>query len=183
MNATMNEQVTGMTVIQAYSRQNAAARDFDESNVGYKEANMRSILWDAMQDAAIDTVSAVCLASIVVSLGYRPVSFGTMVAFTAYITQFFEPITTLAQRYTLLQSAMAGAERVFRLMDSDAIDCVPSLGRQPGNPELAIELEDVSFAYKPSVPVLEHVTFSARRGEKIALVGPTGSGKTTITAV
>jgi len=183
MNATMNEQVTGMTVIQAYSRQNAAARDFDESNLGYKEANMRSILWDAMQDAAIDTVSAVCLASIVVSLGYRPVSFGTMVAFTAYITQFFEPITTLAQRYTLLQSAMAGAERVFRLLDSDALDCVPSLGRQPGDPELAIELEDVSFAYKPGVPVLEHVTFSARRGEKIALVGPTGSGKTTITSV
>ncbi len=183
MNATMNEQVTGMTVIQAYSRQKAAARDFDESNVGYREANLRSILWDALQDAAIDTVSAVCLASIVVSLGYRPVSFGTMVAFTAYITQFFEPITTLAQRYTLLQSAMAGAERVFRLLDSDALDEPTQAAKPKGNPDFALELEDVTFAYKPGVPVLEHISFAARRGEKIALVGPTGSGKTTITAV
>lgn len=183
MNATMNEQVTGMTVIQAYGRQEAAARDFDVSNVGYREANLRSILFDALQDAAIDTVSAVCLASIVVSLGYRPVSFGTVVAFSAYITQFFEPITTLAQRYTLLQSAMAGAERVFKLLDTDAPDCPPGEGQASGDRELALSFEDVSFAYKPGVPVLEHVSFSARRGEKIALVGPTGSGKTTVTAL
>ena len=183
MNATMNEQVTGMTVIQAYGRQAAAAREFDTSNVGYRNANLRSILFDAMQDAAIDTVSAVCLASIVVSLGYRSVTFGTVVAFSAYITQFFEPITTLAQRYTQLQAAMAGAERVFKLLETDAPDCPPSPGLPPGDRELALSFEDVSFSYKPGAPVLEHVTFSARRGEKVALVGPTGSGKTTITAL
>ncbi len=184
MNATMNEQVTGMTVIQAYSRQRAAAAEFDASNVGYREANLRSILWDALQDAAIDTVSAVCLASIVVSLGYRPVSFGTVVAFSAYITQFFEPITTLAQRYTLLQSAMAGAERVFKLLETEAPDCPPQTLTAPAaDRDVALSFEDVSFAYKPGVPVLEHVTFRARRGEKIALVGPTGSGKTTVTGL
>jgi ATP-binding cassette subfamily B multidrug efflux pump len=184
MNATMNEQVTGMTVIQAYSRQRAAAEEFDSSNVGYREANLRSILWDALQDAAIDTVSAICLASIVVSLGYRPVSFGTVVAFSAYITQFFEPITTLAQRYTLLQSAMAGAERVFKLLETQAPDCPPgSVAMPAADRELALSFEDVSFAYKPGVPVLEHVSFVARRGEKLALVGPTGSGKTTVTGL
>jgi ATP-binding cassette subfamily B protein len=183
MNATMNEQVTGMTVIQAYSRQAAAAREFDVSNVGYREANLRSILWDALQDAAIDTVSAVCLASVVVSLGYRPVSFGTVVAFSAYITQFFDPITTLAQRYTLLQSAMAGAERVFKLLDTKADDCPPEAPGASGDPALAVQFEDISFSYKPGVPVLEHVSFSVKRGEKIALVGPTGSGKTTITSL
>ncbi|MFO7179009.1 MAG: ABC transporter ATP-binding protein [Pseudomonadota bacterium] len=183
MNATMNEQVTGMTVIQAYSRQAAASRDFDSANRGYREANLRAILWDALQDAAIDTVAAVCLASIVVSLGYRPVSFGTVVAFTAYIAQFFEPITTLAQRYTLLQSAMAGAERVFRLLDTSAPDCPPRPAAPRGDTSLAVAFEDVSFSYRPGTPVLQHVSFSARRGEKIALVGPTGSGKTTITAL
>ncbi|MFZ5891023.1 MAG: ABC transporter ATP-binding protein [Myxococcota bacterium] len=183
MNATMNEHVTGMTVIQAYSRQESAAREFDVSNVGYREANLRSILWDALQDAAIDTVSAVCLASIVVSLGYRPVSFGTVVAFSAYVVQFFEPITALAGLYTQLQSAMAGAERVFKLLDTDAPDCPPRAANPAGNRELSVAFEDVSFSYKPNVPVLEHVSFSVRRGEKIALVGPTGSGKTTVTAL
>ncbi|MGC4086620.1 MAG: ABC transporter transmembrane domain-containing protein [Polyangiaceae bacterium] len=154
MNATMNEQVSGMTVIQAYSRQESAAREFDSSNVGYREANLRSILWDALQDAAIDTVSAICLASIVVSLGYRPVSFGTVVAFSVYIVQFFEPITLLAQRYTLLQSAMAGAERVFKLLDTEAPDCPTRSGSAAGDRELSVAFEDVSFSYKPGVPVL-----------------------------
>ncbi len=184
MNATMNEQVTGMTVIQAYGRQGAASRDFDSANVGYRQANLRAILWDAMQDAAIDTVAAICLASIVVSLGYRPVSFGTVVAFTAYLTQFFEPISTLAQRYTLLQSALTGAERVFRLLDTDAPDAPPVKDPKPaGDTTLAVAFDDVSFSYKPNIPVLSHVSFRARRGEKIALVGPTGSGKTTITGL
>jgi ATP-binding cassette subfamily B protein len=183
MNATMNEQVTGMTVIQAYSRQKAAARDFDGVNFGYRKANLRAIRWDALQDAAIDTVAAICLASIVVSLGYRPVSFGTVVAFTAYLTQFFEPISTLAQRYTLLQSALTGAERVFRLLDTDAADAPLQKGAEPGDPGLAVEFDNVNFAYKPGIPVLQHVSFVARRGERIALVGPTGSGKTTITSL
>src|SRR4029077_20437790 len=84
--------------------------------------NMRSIKYEALQDAAIEMVTAVCLASIIVSLGYRPVSFGTVVAFNASLFMFLEPISALAQRYTLLQSAMAGAERVFGLLDLDETD-------------------------------------------------------------
>jgi ATP-binding cassette, subfamily B, multidrug efflux pump len=183
MNATMNEQVLGMSVVQAFGRQEAAAREFDVINGAYREANIRSIKYEALQDAAIETVAAVCLASIVVSLGYRPVSFGTVVAFNAYLVQFFEPISTLAQRYTLLQSAMAGAERIFGLLDTQAEDCPQRALGPDGDPNLAFEFEDVSFEYKPNVPVLRHVSFAARRGEKIALVGPTGAGKTTIASV
>src|SRR5690606_35045813 len=164
MNATMTEQVTGMTGIQPYSRQTAASRDFDSANRGDREANLRAIRWDALQDASIDTVAAICLASIMVSLGYRPVSFGTVVAFTAYIAQFFEPITTLAQRYTLLQSAMAGAERVFRLLDTSAPDCPPRSAAPRGDAALAVSFEDVSFSYRPETPVLQHISFAARRG-------------------
>jgi ATP-binding cassette subfamily B protein len=187
MNATTNEQVTGMTAIQAFGRQAAAAREFDEVNDRYRNASNAAIKWDAIQDAAIDTVSAICLASIVVSLGYRPVSFGTLVAFAAYIKEFFDPITALAQRYTLLQSAMAGAERVFGLLDSPEPDC-PPLGAaastpQGNDPKLALEFEHVEFGYKPGLPVLRDISFTVRRGERIALVGPTGSGKTTITAL
>jgi ATP-binding cassette, subfamily B, multidrug efflux pump len=183
MNATMNEQVTGMTSIQAFSRQDAAAREFDEINRRYRDANMSAIKWDSIQDAAIDTIGAICLASIVVSLGYRPVSFGTVVAFSAYLTQFFEPISQLAQRYTLLQGAMAGAERVFNLLDVAEPDAPPGNAAPPGDRELVVAFEDVSFGYKSGAPVLRNVSFSARRGERIAIVGPTGSGKTTITAL
>ncbi len=183
MNATMNEQVTGMTLIQAFSRQEAAAREFDESNESYRQANMSAIKWDSIQDAAIDTIAAVCLALVIMSFGYRPVSFGTLVAFSAYLSQFFEPISQLAQRYTLLQAAMAGAERVFSLLDVVEPDAPPRVAKPKGSPEFALQFEDVDFSYKPGTPVLSGVSFAARRGERIALVGPTGSGKTTITAL
>jgi ATP-binding cassette subfamily B protein len=183
MNATMSEQVTGMTLIQAFGRQDAAAHEFDQSNVIYRDANMRAIKWESIQDAAIDMISAVCLASIIVALGYHPVSFGTVVAFSAYLTQFFEPISQLAQRYTLLQGAMAGAERVFSLLDSVEPDCPPRDATPAQVTDAAVSFEDVTFGYKPGIVVLNDVSFAARRGEKIALVGPTGSGKTTITAL
>lgn len=183
MNATTNEQVGGMTVIQAYGRQPAAAAEFDEVNALYRDANNAAIKWDAIQDAAIDTVGAVCLASIVVSLGYQPASFGTLVAFSAYLAAFFEPISALAQRYTLLQSAMAGAERVFGLLDAPDPDCPPLERGEPSDPAYDVELDQVDFEYKPGVPVLRGLSFKVPRGEKVALVGPTGSGKTTITAL
>ncbi len=183
MNATMNEQVSGMSVVQAYRQERAAAREFDDINAAYRDANIRSIKYEATQDAAIEMVHAVCLAFIVVSLGYREVSFGTVVAFNAYLVQFFEPVSALAQRYTLLQSAMAGAERVFGLLDRDEPDAPRRAAALPGDRDLAFSLEDVHFSYNPGVPVLHGVTLHARRGEKIALVGPTGSGKSTIASL
>lgn len=185
MNATMNEQVAGMAVVQAFRREDAAAEEFDAINRAYRDANLSSIKFEAMQDAAIEMIAAVCLASIIVSLGYHPVSFGTVVAFNAYLMQFFEPISALAQRYTLLQSAMAGAERVFGLLDSAEaqLDAAPATPAPPGDTSAAFALDHVNFAYKAGVPVLQDVTLSAKHGEKIALVGPTGAGKSTVTAL
>jgi ATP-binding cassette subfamily B protein len=183
MNATTNEQVSGMTVIQAFGRQAAAANEFDEVNAIYRDANNAAIKWDAIQDAAIDTVSAICMASIVVALGYETASFGTVVAFAAYIGAFFEPISALAQRYTLLQSAMAGAERVFGLLEAPDLDCPPLERGDAGDAKYDVELDHVDFEYKPGAPVLRDLSFAVPRGEKVALVGPTGSGKTTITAL
>jgi ATP-binding cassette subfamily B multidrug efflux pump len=183
MNAIMNEQVSGMTLIQAYGRREAAESEFDESNVSYRQANLRAIKWDAFQDAAIDTVAAVCLASIIVSLGYRPVSFGTVVAFSVYLKEFFDPISQLAQRYSLIQSAMAGAERAFGLLAVDAPDAPRREAQPRGDQALAVEFDNVSFSYKPGAPVLHDLSIRIRPGERVALVGPTGSGKTTITAL
>lgn len=193
MNATMGEQVAGMTVVQSYGQEAAAAREFDVINVAYRDANMRSIKYDAVQDAAIELVSAACLASVVVSLGYRGTSFGTVFAFAMYLRQFFEPISALAQRYTLMQSAMAGAERVFGLLDVTDRDCPPrqtsaahqqAVGASVSASSVpAISVEHVSFEYKPNAPVLQDISFEVRRGEKVALVGATGSGKSTIASL
>jgi ATP-binding cassette, subfamily B, multidrug efflux pump len=170
-------------VIQAFGRPAAAAREFDEVNAGYRDANNAAIKWDSIQDAAIDTIGAVCLASVIAYTGHHPVSFGLLVAFSAYIKEFFEPISALAQRYTLLQSAMAGAERVFSLLDAPDPDCPATDKGEDGDSSLDVELEHVDFEYKPGVPVLRDLSFKVPRGEKVALVGPTGSGKTTITAL
>lgn len=182
MNSTLNEQITGVSVVQAFNRQQAARTEFDRINSAYRDAYMRSIKYEATQDAAIETIGALCLASIVLYLGYRPVSFGTVVAFNAYLIQFFEPISALAQRYTQLQSAMAGAERVFELLDVNELDAEPRRGKLP-DPGHAFALEAVDFAYRPGAFVLHGVSLQARPGEKIALVGPTGSGKSTVAAL
>lgn len=198
MNAYLNEQVSGMAVVQAYAREERAEAEFDAINAAYRAANNRSIVYDATLDAAIEMVSSVCIASVLWYAGVQTLStgltFGTLFAFVVYIEMFFVPIRDLSARYTMLQSAMAGAERVFELLDnrdedarSAASDASPARegGERKGGGEapLAFELDHVSFEYKPGTPVLRDVSLSARPGEKIALVGATGAGKSTVASL
>jgi len=190
LNANLDEQIAGMPVVQALRRQRAAEAELDVINVAYRQANLRAIYFDSMQDAAIDMVMAVALAAIVVRLGHEGSSFGTLVAYNLYVFLFFEPLAALAQRYTLLQSAMAGAERIFGLLDTPDADDAPRLPAPPGpaaaakgSGEVAVEFAGVDFSYKPGVPVLTGVSFRVRRGEHVAVVGPTGAGKSTLAAL
>lgn len=191
LNAFLNEQVNGISVVQAFVREAAMSSEFDGINLEYRDANKRAIYYEAVLDAAIEMVSTVCIASILWFSGLRRVAdhritFALLVTFTQYIRQFFEPVSLLSQRYTLLQSAMSGAERIFQLLDEDDLapaalapeDCAP-----PGSAEEAIALEHVDFEYKPGVPVLRDVGLVARTGERIALVGATGAGKTTVASL
>jgi ATP-binding cassette subfamily B protein len=188
LNAFLNEQVSGIAVVQAYAREVAMAEEFDGINQAYREANKRSIYYEALLDAAIELVGTLCIASVLYwtgfhRLGAHVVTFATVVTFTQYIKQFFEPVSMLSTRYTVLQSAMAGAERIFQLLDVKEAG-PPPLAKEAcveeGPPDEAIRLEKVCFEYKPGVPVLIDVDVVAKRGEKIALVGATGAGKTTI---
>ncbi len=183
MNANMNEQVSGVALIQAYGRQQAKLQEFDSINGSYRDANIRSVKYDAIQDAAIDALSSVSLAAIVIALGYHSASFGTVVALTSYLRQFFEPISVLAQRFTLLQAALSGAERVFGLLRLQQRDAPRRSEGQDGDHSLAIELDEVTFGYRPGRIVLDGIRLQIHPGQRIALVGPTGSGKTTITAL
>ena len=190
LNAFLNEQVAGMSVVQAYARESTMAGEFDEINVEYRDANKRSIFYEAILDAAIEMVGTLCIASVLWWAGLKriedaAITFPLVVTFTQYIKQFFEPVSLLAQRYTILQSAMSGAERIFKLLDEPALEQEGAVAaaKATGPADEAIALEDVTFSYKPGVPVLKDVTLHVKRGEKVALVGATGAGKTTVTSL
>ncbi|MDC3954970.1 ABC transporter ATP-binding protein [Polyangium jinanense] len=208
MNAYLNEQVSGMAVVQAYAREEQSAAEFDEINEAYRQANNRSIVFDAALDAAIELVQSLCIAAVLWYAGVRSlsdrVSFGTLVTFVAYIEMFFVPIRDLSARMTQLQSALAGAERIFQLLENKEEDAPvpadaegqavkkddPGVGAkdaggdpQPRTSNNAFELDHVDFEYKPGVPILRDVSIQAAKGEKIALVGATGAGKTTVASL
>lgn len=191
LNAFLNEQVAGIAVVQAYAKEEAVARDFDVINSKYRDSNKESVFYEAVLDAAIEMVSTLCLASILfwaarARFSAWAVTFPLVVTFVQYTRQFFEPVSLLAQRYTVLQSAMSGAERIFQLLDDapsdlgkvEDADCAPD-----GPPEEAVFFDHVTFGYKEGNPILKDASLLVRRGEKIALVGATGAGKTTVTSL
>jgi ATP-binding cassette subfamily B protein len=198
LNAYLNEQVQGIAVVQAFGREEACAQEYGLINDAYREANYRSIRYDAFLYSVVESVS---VASIAVVLWYASVKagavsdpeasaayVGTVVAFYEYIQRFFVPIRDLATKYTIVQSSLASAERIFGFLDvreRDAPDeAAARLGPEPPvDADVAVAFRDVDFAYRPNVPVLEDVSFDVRRGEKVALVGATGAGKTTVTSL
>jgi ATP-binding cassette subfamily B protein len=193
LNAFLNEQVSGMSVVQAYAREKGMAAEFDSINVEYREANKSSVFYEAVLDAAIEMVGTVCIASILWWAGFKRISdphitFPLVVVFTQYIKQFFEPVSLLATRYTVLQSAMSGAERIFKLLDETSLESAGAREGSEGAPaavvqDEAVALDDVTFSYKKGVPVLRDVSFQVKKGERVALVGATGAGKTTVTSL
>src|SRR6185437_14037413 len=130
----------------------------------------------------------ICIASVLWYAGLRNsshhITFGNLVIFVSYIESFFVPIRDLSARYTVLQSAMAGAERIFQLLDNEDEDAPANAAAgSGGDADLAFELEHVTFEYKPGAPVIRDVSCAARVGEKVALVGATGAGKSTIASL
>jgi ATP-binding cassette subfamily B protein len=178
-----------MSVVQAYAREASMAHEFDDINVEYRNANKTSVFYEAVLDAAIEMVGTVCIASILWWSGLKRISdsaitFPLVVMFTQYIKQFFEPVSLLATRFTVLQSAMSGAERIFQLLDEKALEpagsqVAPSVTRAGE----AVALDNVTFSYKKGAPVLRDVSFVVKTGERVALVGATGAGKTTVTSL
>ena len=192
LNTMLNEQVTGIAVVQAFGREASMAARFDRVNLTYREANKQSILVESSLDAAIEMVQTVCVASILLWAGHVRASGGVMtfaliITFQQYLRTFFDPISQLALRFTVLQQALASAERVFQFLDTTELeplgvaeDSAELVARSAASDE-QLALDHVGFAYRPGHPVLTDVSLVAHRGERIALVGPTGAGKSTIT--
>ncbi|MFW6369099.1 MAG: ABC transporter ATP-binding protein, partial [Myxococcota bacterium] len=185
INSYLQENLSGMAVVQAFVREQENARRFRELSGDFRDAYFAAIKYDALLYSMVEMIGSICVAIIVWyaagSILAGALTFGVLVAFIEYIQKFFVPIRDLAAKYTVMQSAMASAERVFSLLDEEtaAGDPEKELPEKPPFEE-AIVFDDVHFSYRSGEPVLRGVSLTVRKGEKVALVGATGSGKSTL---
>ncbi|MFI5365607.1 MAG: ABC transporter ATP-binding protein [Candidatus Binatia bacterium] len=182
INAYLQEAISGMVVIQLFAREAQSFREFDQYNDAHREANHWSNIYEAMLFSLVEAVSSISFAAIVWYGGHQilgaALAFGTLVAFIEYVQKFFIPIRDFSTKYAVMQSAMAAAERIFELLDT--APAITSGAVAPEHPRGRIEFDHVWFAYKHEDFVLRDVSFTVEPGEKIAIVGATGAGKTTI---
>ncbi len=187
VNANLQENVSGVRVIQSLSREDENMRRFDQVNADNWSANVEAGRLTAAVLPVVEVLMAAATALVIVFGGVRvldgSLGFGIMVSFVLYVQRFFDPVRALVMQYTQLQRAMAGGQRIFELLDTkpeivDAEDAV----RLP-DVRGEVVFDHVGFEYVPGVPVLQDINLHVRAGESLALVGPTGAGKSTLTAL
>ncbi len=187
VNASLQENVSGVRAIQSLSREEQNARLFDNVNRDNWSANVWAGQLTAAVMPLVEVTVAVATALVIIFGGMRvldgDMTLGTLVVFALFVQRFFDPIRDLVLQYTQFQRAMAGGERVFEVLDTtpDIQDAADSLELDDIRGEVAFD--HVSFSYVEDVEVLHDFSLHVRPGETIALVGPTGAGKTTVTAL
>lgn len=184
INAMINESINGMTIIQAFRRENQMKHEFDEMNDEHYEYNRKLLVLDsATSFNLVGILRLLMFAVFVYFFGMQSVSLpeavtaGTLYAFVDYITRLFSPITNLVNQFSQLERSLVAGARVFELLDvkGEAVSD-EHMERYEGN----VTFEQVSFAYQDDEYVLKNIQFAAKKGETIALVGHTGSGKSSI---
>ena len=184
VSSELEQNISGARVAQAFNRQGWNSQSFRKLNRANRDANVGAESLTAAFAPTMDIIGAIGIAVVLAYGGYLTrlelVSIGVIVAFLQYVRRFFEPVRALSMLWAQVQSAIAGAERIFELLDEvpqveDAADARP-LALTDGR----VELSGVIFAYEPGTPVLQGIDLVAEPGQTVALVGPTGAGKTTI---
>ena len=184
INAYLQEHITGMAVLQLFNRESKSTAEFEEINKQHMIAFKDSIGAYGWFYPVIEFLAYLSLALILSYGGFRVkgglLSLGVMVAFLQYGLRFFRPIQDLSEKYNILQAAMASAERIFNLLDTQPTIVAPAVAAAFPSSDAAIVFDQVWFAYKDEEWVLRDLSFTIRPGETVAIVGHTGAGKTTI---
>lgn len=184
LNGHVEEILSGAQVVKAFGQEKRVIEQFDAINKKLRDSGLKAQIWSGLVMPMLNVITNIGFVIIATSGGYLAVSgvitVGVIASFINYSRQFTRPLNDIANLYSSIQSAQASAERIFELMDvkpepADAADAVKLT-----DPEGKVEFEDVTFGYIPDAPVLKNITLDAGRGRTIALVGPTGAGKTTI---
>jgi ATP-binding cassette subfamily B protein len=184
INAYLGEAISGMAVIQLFVREEKSYREFDELNSAHRDAYHLSNIYEAALYSMVEAAGSVSVALLLWYGGgevlHGIIGIGTLVAFKEYIHRFFVPLRDFSQKYTVMQQAMSSAERIFHLLDTPVTISSPSKALVPKAFRGEIAFNNVWFSYGENEPVLKGISFRIEPGEKVAVVGATGSGKTTI---
>jgi ATP-binding cassette subfamily B protein/subfamily B ATP-binding cassette protein MsbA len=184
INSTLNENITGMRIIQIFEKENKISKQFDKINNDYLVTSKEEITLFAIFRPSIEVIRALGIAGIIYYGGGKTISgymeFGVLYAFIDYLQRFFDPILDLTEKYNILQSAMASSERIFDVLDNNSIIENIDQPMELNNIKGRIEFKNVWFAYVEDNWVLRDVNFIIEPGEAVAFVGATGAGKTSI---
>jgi ATP-binding cassette subfamily B protein len=191
LNAFLQEYISGAQTVQLFNAEKKAQSRFRVINDDYRNANIETIYYYAIFYPLVDFIGSVGIALVIFAFGYQhlstvsaagaAVSVGILASFIQYSLQLFQPIRDLSDKFNVLQAAIVASHRIFILLDRDVEITSPEKPKRSGKAEGRIEFRNVWFAYKDEDWVMKDVSFTIEKGESVALVGHTGSGKTTVT--
>lgn len=183
LNAFVQEHITGMQVVQAFAAEDREMNKFKKINAEHRNANIKAIFAYSVFFPVVEVVLALSTGLLVWWIAGKPdaTSPGLLMAFILYLNQIFRPLRVIADKFNVLQMGMVAAERVFKVLDNrDGITAADYGSHEPEHINGDIELDNVSFAYVDEQYVLKNISFRVKAGETVALVGHTGSGKTSV---
>ena len=187
VNAGLHENISGVRVIQSLNRQGDNLRDFDRTNQHYLDTNLHANRLSSALNPSVEVLTAVAMGLIIIFGGMMvlrgDLAIGILVAFALYIQRLFDPVRSLTMHYGQLQRALTSGQHIFEILDM-----APQISDKPGAMDLPplkgeVSFQEVDFAYTPEVEVLSDISLHIAAGEKVALVGPTGAGKTTLVSL
>ena len=184
LNVHLQESLVGVRLLQLFRAEEDNRRRFREINRSHLEAEGRSILLESTFSALVELLGTLAVATLLwtgaAGILRGAITFGTLVAFLQYVQRFYGPLRDLSARTAVMQSAMAASERIFELLDTRPEVLTPAAPRRPAAARGALEFRDVWFSYAGGEPVLRGLSLEVEPGERLALVGSTGAGKTTL---